>query len=76
MFINDGKFNLLSTRYYIRLLHLTHNHIKSTSKTKEMVGTSLRFNRIRLSMDDNEYVFHHFLTKIHRIRFGTVTPLI
>jgi len=76
MFINDGIFNLLSTRYYIRLLHLSHNHIKSTSKTKEMVGTSLRFTPIRLNMDDNEYVFHHFLTKIHRIRFGIGTPQI
>jgi len=76
MFINDGKFNLQSTRYYIRLRHLTHNHIKSTPKTKEMVGTSLRFTRIRHNIDDNEYVFHHFLTKIQRILFGIGTPQI
>ena len=76
MFINYGKFNLVSTCYYIRLLHLTHNHIKSTPKTKEMVGTLLRFTRIRINMDANEYVLHHLLTKIHTIRFGIGTPLI
>ena len=59
MFINDGKFNLLSTRYYIRLLHLNHNHIKSTPKTQKMVGTSLRFTRIRLNIEDTEYVIHY-----------------